>query len=334
MKFGEPEARPRVPFARSGEGGAKRRMRALARSLSPQAGSQDASSAGSNGRALTSPASARPFSRTGEATVLAVKVELRGLSVSAFDVRVKAGAFAPPLTRLTALTRPPDADSVPPCNRRFPLNSGMGFQLLPPRFAVAQNGVEDGEQFARYGDQCDHFLFPGGDEALVEGLERAIMLDRHQRPHEEGAAHVGASAADEAFALPSAGLARPRRQSPQRGDLAAIERAEFRQPGQQPAGDGRPHARHAFEQLVLLAPDRRGLDRLADLPVEVGELPLQGREQAFDARQHALAGAMLLALRLRHDHRNDLAAPPDQIAQLTRRRQRTRLGLGRFDEMG
>src|SRR5271166_3253736 len=77
----------------------------------------------------------------GEATVLAVKVELRGLSVSAFDVRVKAGAFAPPLTRLTALTRPPDADSVPPCNRRFPLNSGMGFQLLPPRFAVAQNGV-------------------------------------------------------------------------------------------------------------------------------------------------------------------------------------------------
>src|SRR5271166_5655424 len=64
----------------------------------------------------------------GEATVLAVKVELRGLSVSAFDVRVKAGAFAPPLTRLTALTRPPDADSVPPCNRRFPLNSGMGFQ--------------------------------------------------------------------------------------------------------------------------------------------------------------------------------------------------------------
>src|SRR5271165_3499740 len=165
-------------------------------------------------QALIRPAIAGHLLQKGEATVLAVKVELRGLSVSAFDVRVKGGAFAPPLTRLTALTRPPDADSVPPCNRRFPLNSGMGFQLLPPRFAVAQNGVEDGEQFARYGDQCDHFLFPGGDEALVEGLERAIMLDRHQRPHEEGAAHVGASAADEAFALPSAGLARPRRQSP------------------------------------------------------------------------------------------------------------------------
>ena len=47
------------------------------------------------------------------------------------------------------------------------------------------------------------------------------------------------------------------------------------------------------EQLVLLAPDRRGLDRLADLPVEVGELALQGREQALDARQHAPVGAML-----------------------------------------
>ena len=35
---------------------------------------------------------------------------------------------------------------------------------------------------ARHGDQGDHFLFPGGDEALVENLERAIVLDRHQGP--------------------------------------------------------------------------------------------------------------------------------------------------------
>jgi hypothetical protein len=45
---------------------------------------------------------------------------------------------------------------------------------------------------------------------------------------------------------------------------------------------------------------------------------------------------MLLALLLRHDRCQNLAAPPDEIAQLTRRlvRQRTNLGLGRRDEMG
>src|SRR5271166_3624937 len=106
----------------------------------------------------------------------------------------------------------------------------MGFRLRP-RLTVAHDGVEDGEQFARDHDQRDHLLFAGGEEALVEGLERAIMLDRHQSAHEERAARPGASAADEALALPSTGLTRPRRQAPERGDLAAIERAEFRHLG-------------------------------------------------------------------------------------------------------
>src|SRR5271166_3750213 len=271
----------------------------------------------------------------GEATVSAVKPDLRGLRVSASDGRLKAGACAPPLTRLAALTRPPDADSVPPFNRRCRLNSGMGFRL-PPGLAVAHHGVEDGEQFPRHGDQRDLLGFSGGEEAFVEGLERRIMPDRHQRPHEQRAAHVGASAADEALAPPSPGLARPWRQAHERSDLATVERTQFRQPGQHLAGNGRPDAAHAFEQFVLLAPDRRGLDRFADLPVEVGELLLQGRKQALDARQHALVGAMLLALLFGHDHRHDLPAPSDEIAQLTRRlvRQRTRLGLRRFDEMG
>src|SRR5208282_2533752 len=192
----------------------------------------------------------------------------------AFGARVKAGAGAPPLARLTALTGASDADFVPPCNRCRAVNSGMGFQLLLPRFAVAQHGVEDGEQFSRHGDQRDHFLFSGGDEALVEGLEGAIVLHGDQGPHEERAAHAGASAADEALAFPLAGLARPRGEAGERSDLATVERAEFRHLGQQPAGDRRSDARHALHEAVLLAPQRRGLDRLADLPVEVGELLL------------------------------------------------------------
>jgi len=51
------------------------------------------------------------------------KIDSRGVIVSASGARVKAGADAPPLSRLTALTRAPDPDLVPPCNRWPALNS-------------------------------------------------------------------------------------------------------------------------------------------------------------------------------------------------------------------
>ncbi len=63
----------------------------------------------------------RPL-RGASATVLRVKVELLALSVSAAGERVKAGACAPPLTRLTALTCSSAAKSCPPCLRRRTFN--------------------------------------------------------------------------------------------------------------------------------------------------------------------------------------------------------------------
>ena len=119
--------------------------------------------------------------------------------MSASDVRVKAGAFAPPLARLTALTTR---------QAQILFHQAIDASRSPQAWASgslhgspsAQNGVEDGEQFARHGDQRDHLLFAGGDEALVESLQRAIVLDRHQGPHEEGAAHVAAYEPNSSFA--------------------------------------------------------------------------------------------------------------------------------------
>src|SRR5579885_3902864 len=86
----------------------------------------------------------------GQATVLAVKGDLMGLRVSPGIGRVKASALALPLVRLAALTRPLPGDDGPPSDRC----DGMGMPLVP-RFAVAQHGVEDGQELAGDGDDRD-----------------------------------------------------------------------------------------------------------------------------------------------------------------------------------
>ena len=74
-----------------------------------------------------------------------VKVDLLDLSVSAGVASVKAGAFAPPLTRLAALTLSPPAELWPSSERRRRLNSDMA-GLPAPGYAVAQDRIEDGQQ--------------------------------------------------------------------------------------------------------------------------------------------------------------------------------------------
>jgi hypothetical protein len=69
--------------------------------------------------------------------VLHVKVELLALIVSAAVERVKAGACAPPLARLAALTRSPSAEFCPPCFRRRAFDPRAGGDVRQVRGAMA-----------------------------------------------------------------------------------------------------------------------------------------------------------------------------------------------------
>src|SRR5712672_1705366 len=80
-----------------------------------------------------------------------------------------------------------------------------------PWFVVPDDGVEDGQEFSSHRDQCDHFGFAGGTQALMEGAQRGVPTHRSHRRHEQHSAHAGTAAADEALTAPFAGLARERR---------------------------------------------------------------------------------------------------------------------------
>ena len=95
---------------------------------------------------------------------------------------------------------------------------------LPWAF-VADDCVEDGQEFASDGDERDLLGLTACDEAIAASFERRIEARRDHGTDEEDGSHAAAAAADEASAFPLSGLTRPRRQACERSDGAPIERA-------------------------------------------------------------------------------------------------------------
>src|SRR5262245_40661753 len=73
-----------------------------------------------------------------------------------------------------------------------------------PWFVVPDNGVEDCEQLSCGSDESDAPGFAGGQEALVEGLERGVVARCNHGADEQGRTGCGAAAADDALAAPLA----------------------------------------------------------------------------------------------------------------------------------
>src|SRR5262249_21912633 len=147
----------------------------------------------------------------------------------------------PRLRRLTALSR----RSPPP--RGLPLlrRSDLG---LCPRFVVAQNGIEDGQQLAHRGDEGEAGRVAGSAPTAIEALERRIMLDRDQAGHVERGADLDTAPLDLALAAKSAAVPVYRGDTGQGSDLVAIDLAELGQLGDQSAGDDIADAGHALQE--------------------------------------------------------------------------------------
>src|SRR5580700_3747281 len=103
---------------------------------------------------------------------------------------------------------------------------------LPWHF-ISKDRIEDGEKLSRHGDNGDVFGLAGGDQLVAESFEDWVVPGGNHCGHEQDIADRLSAATDEAFAAPLAGLAGPGRQADERGNLAAIERAQFRQFGDQ-----------------------------------------------------------------------------------------------------
>src|SRR5947209_19176161 len=161
--------------------------------------------------------------------------------------------------------------SVPsPRVRGERLSFGSSVLWLPWAF-VPDDCVEDGEELSGDCDERDLLWLAACDEPVAACFQRWIEARRDHGADEENGSHAAAAAADEASAFPLTGLARPWRKAGERGDGAAIERAEFGQPGDQRACDCVPDARHRDEKILLLAPGRRAAQGVVDLALDVGQ---------------------------------------------------------------
>src|SRR5688572_19198585 len=114
---------------------------------------------------------------------------------------LKAGAGAPPLARLAALTAPPPSTFGLASDRR------RGMAGLAPLAAIAQDGVEDGEELADAGGERELGRLATADEALVEGLDRGLAPDRGQGRHVGGGADSAAAAREDPAAAEGAAVA-------------------------------------------------------------------------------------------------------------------------------
>ena len=81
------------------------------------------------------------------------------------------------------------------------LSSGL------PLFSVSEHGVQNGEDLAGGGDQANHFWLTCREQTLIETLQGSIAADRRQGSHVECGAQRRPAAANDALALPTAGLA-------------------------------------------------------------------------------------------------------------------------------
>src|SRR5262249_459615 len=171
---------------------------------------------------------------------------------------------------------------------------------------VSHHGVEDGEELAGDRNDGDHLWLSGRDEAVEEDLQDGVVLFGDHRPHEQGAAHVGTTSRDVAFALPLARSAGVWRQADKGSDLFAAEGAELGQLSGPPTGDHRSDTWNRPEQVLLLTPGGRAAHRIIDILLEACQLLLQGLDQASNAFLQPRRGDPLLALALGHHHVDDL----------------------------
>lgn len=175
--------------------------------------------------------------------------------------------------------------------------------------------VENGEKLAEAGDDCD-FLWPAAlNEALVGGFDDGIVPNGDECGHVQDVADAASSAADHAMAAPCAQIFVEWRDADESGQLAAIERAEFGQFGDEGSRGYRANARHGGQEIFRLAPGGRGADAVIDIDIDVREFFFQKSEMAVDFLGEALVGGAPAAIGLHADHLDDLPPPGDEFAE-------------------
>ena len=138
-----------------------------------------------------------------------------------------------------------------------------------------KHGIEDGEEFAHACNQGHHPGFTGGQEALVKGTNDGIAACGHQGTHVEDGSDSGATALNRTAAVKATGISIKWSHSDEGSNLMAVERSQFRQLNDEGGGTHRSNAGNGLKPLMILLPDRVGLNLLMKIGIDGAEALLK-----------------------------------------------------------
>lgn len=138
--------------------------------------------------------------------------------------------------------------------------------------SISDQGVGDGQDFPRQGDEGDLFLFALGEQLVVEVCKTASAAGGGEGGHIEGLSNMRSTAGHEPLAGPFAAVSSEGGQADQGGNLFSVEGSEFGQSTQKGARDDVSDPLDALERLLFEQHGGIGVNETVDLVIEVGDL--------------------------------------------------------------
>ena len=214
----------------------------------------------------------------------------------------------PRLRRLTALSRRSPQPLWQPWLRR----SALG---RCPGLAVAQDGVEDGEQLAHRRDKGEASRFSGVAQTAVEAFERRVVPDGDKAGHVQRRPDLDTASLDLTLAAISAAVPVHGSDAGQGSDLVATHLPELGQLSDQGAGDDIANAGHAFEEILFSAPHGAGFDQLVDGLVNACPLGLEAFQYGPEGALRDLVASPGQTLLFGIDHDDELTPSRHQFGE-------------------
>jgi hypothetical protein len=165
-----------------------------------------------------------------------------------------------------------------------------------------------------FGDVRDVQLVPA--EAVAEGLDDGVVPCGGEGGHVQGAADVGASAADGTRAVSAAGVVGEGCHADQGADASVVGRAQLAELGDEGGGQDGPDAGGGLQEGGLGPEVTVGLDQLGDLAFQGADLCVEGAEDGVEGLASGLAGGGAAAVAVGRAAGDQLSAAGDRGVEL------------------
>src|SRR5271156_1377558 len=151
-----------------------------------------------------------------------------------------------------------------------------------PESILADEGVCENCELSHNGCDGDFWLFPAGDETVVEGFQVRIVPSGAVGGHIESGSDIGPSAFDGARSSALAAVIGDGGEADDHGDLFSGELAEFDHAGDESDSGARADAGDRGEDFEATGQGGIAVDPVADFGLEVGDAGFEGAQLTLE----------------------------------------------------